>query len=225
MAGIIKSGQLHEGPSGAQMASFNFEDMSHKADTYLEAIRRQAAQILVTAKEQAKTIEDQARERGRQAALQEAEQLVHAQLEKRVETLLPALGKSIDSIRHARESWLRHWETNTVRLSIAIAERVIRRELAKSPEISLTWIREALELVMGEGRITLHLHPDDLETLADRAQLLVERLSPLGTSKVLADPKVERGGCRVETEFGSIDQQLSSQLERIAEEFGSKDEW
>ena len=218
MAGIIKSGHLEDGPSAAQVASFNFEDMSRKADAYLDTVRRQAAQILVQAKEQAALIASQACERGRQESQREAEQFARAHVERQMQTLLPALVKAIESIRHARESWLKQWERQTVSLAAAIAARVIRRELSNTPEISLELVRETLELVTGEGRLTLHLNPQDCETLGERAQLLVDRLAEVGSSQVIADASIELGGCRVDTEFGSIDQQLSIQLKRIEEE-------
>ena len=34
----------------------------------------------------------------------------------------------------------------------------------------------------------------------------------------MADPEIARGGCRVETRFGTIDQQFEAQLARIEEE-------
>ena len=43
-------------------------------------------------------------------------------------------------------------------------------------------------------------------------------MSALGDAEVIADAAIGQGGCRVETRFGTIDQQFESQLKRIAEE-------
>ncbi len=218
MAGIIKSGVWQNAASATSPSSFNFEDMSSQADTYLTSIRRQATQILKQAKEQVAAIEAEARERGQQVATQQAEQFSQKYLDQRLQSLLPALEQSIAAIQHSRETWLQHWEQNTVRLAAAIAERLVRRELSRTPEIALDWIHEALELVTGEGRVTLHLNPADYEILGERAHQLISRLTKLGAATVLPDPTIELGGCRVVTDFGSIDQQLSAQLKRIEEE-------
>jgi flagellar assembly protein FliH len=218
MAGIIKSGRLEDGPSVPQVAAFNFEDMSRKADTYLDTVRRQAAQILRQAKEQATIIEQQARQQGRQEAMQEATQVARTHVEQQMQTLFPALAKAIEALQHARAAWIKEWEQQTVALAVAIAARVIRRELSCTPEISQQWLQEALELVTGQGRLSVHLHPQDCETLGERAQLLIDRLAHVGECKVVPDPAIEPGGCRVDSEFGAIDQQLSSQLKRIEEE-------
>lgn len=220
MAGIIKSGRLEDGPNVPQVAAFNFEDMSRKADTYLDTVRRQAAQILVQAKEQAAIIEKQARQQGRQEAVREAEQVARTHVEQRMQTLFPALEKAIESIQLAREAWLKEWERRTVGLATAIASRVIRRELNKAPEITSDLICETLELVTGQGQLSVHLHPQDCETLGERAQLLIKRLANVGGCTVVPDPGIEPGGCRVDTEFGCVDQQISTQLKRIEEELG-----
>ena len=48
--------------------------------------------------------------------------------------------------------------------------------------------------------------------------MLVQEMSGLGAVEMIADAGVSRGGCRVETRFGAIDQQFEAQLARIEEE-------
>lgn len=220
MAGIIKSG-VWQNAGGCATVAFNFQDMTTQAEAYLETVRQQARQILQQAKEQVSAIEASARERGREAAVQQAVQTAQAHLDQRLQTLVPALEKAVVDIQQSRATWLRHWEQNTLRLATEISERLIRRELTVQPDITLEWIHEALELVTGEGRVTLQLHPDDHETLGERAEKLIARLTKLGSATIVSDPTVERGGCRVVTDFGSVDLQLSTQLQRIRDELGA----
>jgi len=64
----------------------------------------------------------------------------------------------------------------------------------------------------------LHLNPDDHETLGTQAAAIAHDLAQLAPADVVADPSVDRGGCRVVTEFGEIDQRIQSQLARIEQE-------
>jgi flagellar biosynthesis/type III secretory pathway protein FliH len=218
MAGIIKAGKLDRAASTLQSAAFNFEDMSDRANNYLAVVRQQAEQILQKAKADAGQIAAAAKREGQQAALHEARQSLSATLDQQLATLLPALQQAVQDIRHSKAMWLTQWESQTIILATAIAERVIRREVASTPEITVDLIRDALELAMGAGTITIQLSPQDYDALRDRAEGVAKQLGKLGATNIVADPDISPGGCRVVTEFGVIDQTFEAQLTRIAEE-------
>ncbi|HUG67092.1 MAG TPA: FliH/SctL family protein [Pirellulaceae bacterium] len=218
MAGIIKAGKLDRAAATLQSAAFNFEDMSDRANNYLSVVRRQAEQILQDAKAQAVQIAAVAQSEGQQAALQEARQSLGATLDQQLATLLPALQQAVQDIRHSKAAWLTHWESQTITLATAIAERVIRREVARTPEITVELIRDALELALGAGTVTIQLSLQDYDALRDRADGVARQLGKLGATNIVAHPDVSPGGCRVVTEFGVIDQTFEAQLARITEE-------
>lgn len=219
MTTIIKATERN---SAIQAVAFNFDDMASKANQYLDKIRAEAAQILAQAKKEAIAIHQRAEQEGRKAgqnavretARQQAEQLVARQMQ----TLLPALGEAVQHLRDARQAWLTHWEKTAVHLAAAIASRLVRQELARRPEVTLTLVREALELAAGSPQIRIHLHPADHQALGPQVQSLLKELALVGSPEVLPDPQITAGGCRVETRFGVIDQQFESQLARIEEE-------
>jgi len=215
MAGIIKA--ITGSPSGraARPPAFNFADMGQQAGAYLQQVRAQAAQIIAEAAAEAEQIKVKAQAEGRQAALKAAEAAIQSKLDEQLKQLLPALESAAQQVSRAREEWQRHWEKNLVHLATRIAERVIRREVAHQLEITDDLVREALELAAGSQKVTLHLHPDDRAALGDRVQQLAARMAKLGPVQVVSDQAVTRGGCRVHTEFGVIDQQIESQLKRI----------
>jgi flagellar assembly protein FliH len=200
--------------AGIHPVAFNFSDIADEANKRLDTFRVEAQAILDAARREAGQIRKQAEIDGRRAA----EEIILRELSGRMDTLLPALRRAIEDIHHAKQAWLSHWEKCAVRVAAAIAQRLIRRELPRSPEITLTLVREALELAAGEDHLRLHLNPADHETLGPRVGLLIKELSGLAAPEVLADPAITRGGCRVETRFGAIDQQFEAQLARIEEE-------
>ena len=128
---------------------------------------------------------------------------------------MPALEKGIEQ---TRLQWMAHWEQNLVRLATQIAARIVRRELKSQPDIPLDLIREALELASGQGTVTLHLHPDDHTSLGNRIENLAGQIGRLGPTNIVADDSITKGGCKVISQFGEIDQQIESQLARIERE-------
>jgi len=215
MAGIIKAAG-HTGPVAASaLAAFQFDDVGQ---SYLQHVRAEAAEIVAAARREAAKIKTKATEEGRQAALQAAQASLRTRLDQQLASTLAALRQAAENIEQARYAWQQRWEQHAVQLAAAIAARLCRRELSRQPEITQAWIREALELAAGNGQITLRLNPDDYQSLAAHVEAITKQLTGLGAVRMVADPAITAGGCRVDTEFGSLDQQLESQLARITEE-------
>lgn len=220
MATIIRRDNSQQEPTGqpVQRVSYTFEDMDGRAHNYLETVRREAAKIVQQAHSEAEQVRRDAEAAGRQAAQEAIERILEEKVAARMATVLPALEQLLSEINDAKADWLRHWERAAVGVATAIAERVIRRELAAQPEIALDAITEALQLAAGSAEITLHLNPSDYEHLGSQVTRLAETLCQLSPADIVADEAITAGGCRVETKFGRIDLQIESQLRRIEEE-------
>jgi len=214
MAGIIKAGSSRTHSPQASVA-FNFADMGN---SYLAKVQGEANQIIADARTEAAKIKKDAAEEGRRAAMQSVEATLRGKVEQQLTTIVPALKQAVQSILDARQAWQRHWEQHALKLATAIASRVVRREIQRVPLITVELVREALQLAAGNERITLRLNPIDHASLKDHISKLAAEMHHLAEAKVVADPAITPGGCRVETEFGSIDQQLETQLARITEE-------
>ncbi len=207
---------------GIEPVAFNFDDMAVKAGAYLDGVRQQASQVVARAQQQAeqsrKKIEDEAHKKGYADGQREIQRLVEKKLGEQLATLLPALAATIQEIQHAKQAWLTHWERSAVKLATAIAEKIVRRQIEACPEITLGLIRESLELAAGSSTVRVMLHPKDYEALQPKAETLVAAAAGLGDCELVADAAISPGGCRVETAFGCIDQQIETQLRRIEEE-------
>lgn len=215
MSTVIKAADLNTDRRGVV---FNFDDMTNKADQYLQKVRAEAVQIVTKAKQDALTIRKKAELDGRRDGQRQVEEIVENQLAEKLQTLLPALQQAIGEIRDAKQAWLTHWENSGVHVATAIAERIIRREVSKTPEITLTLLREALELAAGSSQLRIQMNPSDCETLGNQVKTLIAEFSSLGSTELVPAAKISPGGCLIETRMGTIDQRLESQLARIEEE-------
>jgi flagellar assembly protein FliH len=197
---------------------FNLSDVAAQAVDCLARARAEAANILAEAAHAASAIRESAEAEGRRAAAGAVDRMVEQRVAEQLASLKPVLAKSYDELRCAREEWLSDWETRAVRLGTSIAERIIRRELCAQHDIPLTLVREALELAAGCRRMRLLMNPADVHRLAEPVQKLLDEFASVAATELVADASISAGGCRVETEHGSIDQQIEAQLSRIAEE-------
>lgn len=198
--------------------SFNLEDMAAKAKDYLDGVRRQAAEILNQATQEAERIRRHAEHQGQQAAIRAVERVMEEKVGRQIASLLPALRAAVESLRDSRQEWLEHWEKTGLHVAAQLAERVLRKELIRQPEAPLALVREALELAAGSAEVQVRLHPADFATLGTQVAQLSAELSRAGEARIVADPEIAPGGCRVLTRHGSLDQQFHVQLARIEEE-------
>ncbi len=215
MSTIIKATDRNR---AVQTVAFNFDDMAARANQCLEAVRGEAARLLSEAQKEAEALRKKAEGEGRREGLAAIEQMAGERLAQELTTLKPALQRAVQEIRDARQAWLQHWEKSAIHVAAAIAARLIRRELSQDPQITITLVREALELAAGNAQLKIRLSPGDHANLHGQVQSVVRELAPLAEAELIADPHVAPGGCRVETRFGAIDQQFESQLARIEEE-------
>ncbi|HVU88776.1 MAG TPA: FliH/SctL family protein [Pirellulales bacterium] len=199
-------------------AQFNFEDVASQATACVAQARLEAAQILTQAAEEAEAVRAQAETAGRAAAAEAIDRMVEERVAARFAQLEGALASIKNEAQAARQDWVASWQEQGLKLSLAIARRVIRRELAAQPEIPVTLAQEALQLATGATRMKLLMNPADVRGLADRIQQVLSADASGVPVQLVSDKSIEPGGCRVETEFGAIDQQFTAQLARISEE-------
>jgi flagellar assembly protein FliH len=198
--------------------AFNFQELWGQAEDYLTHVRQEAAKIVAEAHSEAAQIRKQAEQAGREAAEKAVERILDDKVAKQMATLKPALEAVARQIADARGEWISAWEQGAVHLAARMAEKIIHAELARDPAASSDSVRAALELVVGAADVTLHLNPADYEHLRRETATICTWLADLAPTQIVADESITRGGCRVTTRFGEIDQRLETQLARLEQE-------
>ncbi len=199
--------------SNATAVPFHFDDLASGLGASPEP-----SSLIAQAHIDAEAIRRRAEEQGREAGLRTAERMLEEKVSHDVANVVSTLKTAVDRIEATKVEWLARWEHMAVRLAVAIAGRVIRREVEQTPDITLDLVREALELAAGADEIQLRLHPDDYQALGLQAQQIAAEISRLGKTQIISDSQVSKGGCKVETPRGCIDQQFETQLARIEQE-------
>ncbi|HEY2251786.1 MAG TPA: FliH/SctL family protein [Planctomycetaceae bacterium] len=207
--------------------AFNFDDMRRQCDEYVSRARQQGEQLLARSTTEAEEIRRRAHAEGLAAGqrdgLATAQQLIESraaeiaaqQTQDRLRTALPAFQALAKSLEIERDRWISHWEKSAVELCATIAEKILRHELSRQPELAVEIIQEALQLAAGQLQLKLRLHPADIEVLHVAGQEALSRLASMGQAELVPDESITRGGCQIETRHGVIDARLETQLERI----------
>jgi flagellar assembly protein FliH len=122
------------------------------------------------------------------------------------------LATALEDLVVARVEMIRQTERQMVELALAVARRVVHREVALDPDLLVAMARVALERLGESGRMTVRLHPEEFAATADLAR---DTWAGSGV-QVVADARVGRGGCRVESDFGAVDAGVDAQIQELA---------
>lgn len=224
MSMIIRTTES-QGPSFASHIKASvYESPEAVAAKILDAAQQDASELLRVGREEAETILEEARlihdEAAREAAA--ASQSMEERLQQHLQTRGTAAGQLLESIIHEvhsqRDEWLAVADRQTLELAIAIAEHIVRATVAHDSTVAVRLTRETLELVSGTQSATVFVNPQDLEEHYSTLQMALNQTRLGDRLQLVADDNMSRGGCRLETEFGCIDQSIETQLARIAEE-------
>jgi len=106
----------------------------------------------------------------------------------------------------------------TGQLALRIARHIIRREISLNPGEVVAAVHKALDcLPVSSRHIRVYLNPDDVALVRDA----LSHGEGATQWRLVENPLIERGGCRVETESAEIDATIEKRLNAIcAEMFG-----
>ncbi len=121
------------------------------------------------------------------------------------ESMAAKLKELLRSLEAEIERHVLNLEKPLLSLVKMMAEKVIHREISLGPEVLKDCLQEALQYVVEQSRVRLHLHPEDIEYMEDIVQELAKEFSRLKDFELVPDESLSRGGCLLETDFGLID--------------------
>jgi type III secretion protein L len=181
--------------SGRTIDSEVFDARSQAARIIQEA-EREAQELRMRAQQEFRGALDDGRRQGYEQGAQEA---VHLLAEARA----------------LREKLVRETEPALIKIALKVAEKIIGHQLDSNKDEIAQIVGNALETVRQQRDIIVKVHPTDLKNLDAAKPHLIARLGRAKDIELRGDPSIKRGGCIIDTEIGTIDAQLETQLEQI----------
>lgn len=123
-----------------------------------------------------------------------------------------ALGAAIHEFTERRALHLRALEKEAVKLALAIARRVLRRESQVDSSLLLGLVRSSLTELGKTSRVRLFVHPTFADEWREHFQRTEAREE---TPELVKDSKLHRHECRIESPLGTTVLSLESNLAEI----------
>jgi flagellar assembly protein FliH len=145
----------------------------------------------------------------RAAGFREGETAGRTRAAGEMQPVLERLAATTAEIGSLRARLRREAEADMLQLALAIAHRILRRELSLDPEALHGLVLAALEKLEGQEIARLRVHPTQAAGIANL-------LRQNGTAvEVTPDPSLAPGAALFETPRGSLDASIETQLQEI----------
>lgn len=149
----------------------------------------------------------------------EAVKKMQDETQKNIELICQDLQKAIEDLKQERNTIWDQCEKEIVKLVLVIAKKTVCHEVSKdSGEIIEKVVTEAVNKVKGKKILRLHLSPVDIEDFKRRE--IAEFINGKEDYEVISDTDISSGGCKLVTDYGSIDARLETRWSEIEAAFG-----
>ena len=149
-------------------------------------------------------------EEGKEAAAEEMRKIL---------ALHQALEKGLQKLVSLKDAILNKAEDDIIRLVIAIAKKLVCRELRQHPDVIASVVKEAIKSARTGEEVTIRIHPDNYATLEQYMGELNQSLGDIGKDnaniRIEEAPELTPGGCVVETDTNLIDMSLEERMESL----------
>jgi flagellar assembly protein FliH len=183
------------------------DEAARSAQLLIDDAELRARGVMDDATQEAKTLGDNARRQGREEGYASGVREAQAAMAGMLETMR----ELVEGVRTQRHALLTSAEPELVRLAVGIAERVLHQQIALDGGVVVEMARAAIAHIVDREKITVRVNPADIERMREHRDELLA-LGDVKTMRVIEDQRVDRGGVIVETDGGSIDAKISTQL-------------
>jgi flagellar assembly protein FliH len=99
--------------------------------------------------------------------------------------------------------------------------RCLKKEAKRQTQLVIEMVEEVLKKAQDRVLLKLHLNPEDAEEVESQKERLQLSVGA-GEIEIVPDARIERGGCVLETEAGSVDGRLSTIVGQVKNSLGQE---
>lgn len=196
-----------------ERAKKDLEKARQDAEQIIERSRMEVERMVKEAEMRVAEIEHEAYQKGYDAGREVGFKKGQSEVRRLIDRLGMIVGQAID----VREEIIAASEKQMVDMILMVARKVIKDEVVERKEVVLNNIREALRRIKDRDRVNIRVNFADLELTTAHKDELIKMMESLRKVNIYEDSRVDRGGCIIETDVGSIDARISTQLKEIEE--------
>ncbi|HEX3462911.1 MAG TPA: FliH/SctL family protein [Candidatus Elarobacter sp.] len=184
------------------------DDASRNAELLIADAHSRARTLVEDAATRADTVVQDARRQGHDDGFQAGRDAA----DREMNDMLVTMRGLLEMARAERHKMMEDAEPELVKLALGIAERVLHQQIALDRGVVVEMAKNAIARLIERDSVTVRVHPADLEAMRRHREELMA-MGDIRNLRVVEDQRVDRGGVVVDTDAGTIDARISTQLD------------
>ena len=187
------------------------KDANGQSEKIIEEAKKEGAKIVAEAQEEADKYRSEAHKKGFEEGREEGFNVGKAEVDRLIDRLTIVLSTAI----RKRNEIIEEAESQVIDLVITIARKVVKSITETQKRVVYDNIVAALQKLKGRAEVTIRVNTEDLMMTTKHKKEFIEMIEGIEQVRILEDNSVDKGGCIITTDFGSIDARISTQLSEI----------
>jgi flagellar assembly protein FliH len=206
--GVAPSDPAADAEAVRAQAQELIDDAARNAEALLADAHDRARSLIEDAAARADTIAQDARKRGHDEGFAAGRD----QADREMNDMLGTMRGLLEMARAERHKLIEDAEPELVRLALGIAERVLHQQIALDRGVVVEMAKTAIARLIERDSVTVRVNPADLERMREHRDELIA-IGDIRNLRVVEDQRVDRGGVVVDTDAGTIDARIGTQLD------------
>lgn len=202
-----------------QRADQMIKDAQVASEIMKQEAQAEAGKIIENAEKQANQLHEEARQQGYEHGVEEGRQAGIQQIqEEQRQIIIDANSKAQHTLAVAQEAtkdYVINAENTIAEMVMKIADKVLPQHFLDVPQLILPLVREAIQKVKDQPHVKVRVAPDAYELVMMAQTEFQAELEGSATLEIVSDESLKIGDCMVESPNGTVDANLSTQLELV----------
>lgn len=134
---------------------------------------------------------------------------------RKLEGVINDLSSILNEMKDLRRKAYEENEEELIKITIAIAKKIINSELKINRDVISNVIKNALTKCTDRNNIKIRVNPLDIETLNKYLPNSIQSIDGMKNISFEEDRSIGQGGCIIETGQGDIDARIEKQIMEI----------
>jgi len=123
--------------------------------------------------------------------------------------------KYFKQLEDSKKAMINGLEHILLRFCVELTKKIISCELETNKEMITATIKRALSMIADRENILIRVAPEDMETASGNKDFLSSVTERLEHVRIEVDARINKGGCVIESNSGTVDARLGVQLDEV----------